>query len=86
MRKPPCEPGGNTGKDIPRDDKIPPECDELPDWNRNDCVRNGERHVADPILSLRGLGKEICGRTKMRMHTSTGSARDGVGNEENLWR
>ena len=55
----PCDPGRTTGKDVPRDDEIPPAYGDLIDWYRSEYVRNGERRVADPILSLRGLGKEI---------------------------
>ena len=55
----PCDPGRTTGKDVPRDDEIPPEYGDLIDWYRNEYVHNGERRVADPILSLHGLGKEI---------------------------
>ena len=55
----PCDPGRATGKDVPRDDEIPPEYGELIDWYRNDYVPDGERQVTDPILSLFGLGKEI---------------------------
>ena len=55
----PCDPGRTMGKDVPRDEEIPPEYVALIDWYRNEYVRNGERRVADPILSLRGLGKEI---------------------------
>ena len=54
-----CDPGRTTGKDVPRDDEIPPEYGDLIDWYRTEYVRNGERWIADPILSLRGLGKEI---------------------------
>ena len=55
----PCDPGRTAGKDVPRDDEIPPEYGGLIDWYRSEYVRNGERKVADPILSLCGLGKEI---------------------------
>ena len=55
----PCDPGRSVGKDVPRDEEIPPEYGELIDWYRNEFVRNGERRVTDPILALRGLGKEI---------------------------
>ena len=55
----PCDPGRATGKDVPRDDEIPPEYGELIDWYLNDYVPDGERQVTDPILSLFGLGKEI---------------------------
>ena len=55
----PCDPGRSSGKDIPRDDEIPPAYCELIDWYRSEFVGHGERRVTDPILALRGLGKEI---------------------------
>ena len=55
----PCHPDRSTGKDVPRDDEIPSGYGELIDWYRNEYVGNDERRVADPVLSLRGLGKEI---------------------------
>ena len=55
----PCDPRRTTGKDVPRDDEIPPAYGDLIDWYRNEYVPNGELQVTDPILSLHGLGKEI---------------------------
>ena len=59
----PCDPR-RSGKDVPRDEEIPPEYRELIDWYRNNYVRKYFRDAAclaitDPILALRGLGKEI---------------------------
>ena len=55
----PCDPGRSSGKDAPRDGEIPAEYGELIDWYRNDYVGNGDRGVTDPVLALRGLGREI---------------------------
>ena len=55
----PSDPGRSTGKDIPRNEEIPPEYVALIDWYRNEYVGDGERQVADPVLALRGLGREI---------------------------
>ena len=55
----PCDPGRKSGKDIPRADEIPAEYGELIDWYRSEYVGAGERGLTDPILALRGLGKEI---------------------------
>ena len=58
----PCHPRRISGKDVPRDDEIPPAYRELVDWYRNEYAGgggDGGGHEADPILSLRGLGKAI---------------------------
>ena len=55
----PCHPDRSTGKDVPRDDEVPPGYGELIGWYRNEYVGNDEHRVADPVLSLRGLGKAI---------------------------
>ena len=47
------------GKDVPRDDEIPPAYGELIDWYRNEYVPNDAGRGADPILSRFGMGKEI---------------------------
>ena len=57
----PCDPGRSSGKDIPRDDEIPPEYGALIDWYRSEYVAGSERQAADPILSLCGLGSELWG-------------------------
>ena len=54
----PCHPRRSAGKDVPRDDEIPPAYRELIDWYRNEYAGGGSRE-ADPILSLRGLGKTM---------------------------
>ena len=55
----PFHPRRKSGKDIPRDDKIPSAYRELIEWYRNEYVGSGGCRETDPILSLRGLGKEI---------------------------
>ena len=55
----PCNPDRSSGKDIPRDEEIPAEYGELIDWYRNEYVGNGGHRATDPILELRGLGKEL---------------------------
>ena len=55
----PCDPGRISGKEVPRDDEIPPEYSELIDWYRGEYAGNDERRVTDPILALHGLGNEI---------------------------
>lgn len=52
----PCHPRRNSGKVVPRDDEIPPAYRELIDWYGNEYAGGRE---ADPILSLRGLGKTM---------------------------
>ena len=53
-----CHPRRGSGKEVPRDDEIPPAYRELVAWYRNEYAGGGRRE-ADPILSLRGLGKAI---------------------------
>ena len=59
----PCHPRRHSGKDIPRDDEIPLTYRELVDWYYNEYAAvgggDGGDREADPILSLRGLGKAI---------------------------
>ena len=55
----PYHPRRGSGKDVPRDDEIPPAYRELVDWYRNEYAGGGGGREADPILSLRGLGKAI---------------------------
>lgn len=56
----PCHPS-RTGKEVPRDDGIPSAYRELLGWYRNKYASNGSRPESDPILALRGLGKELWG-------------------------
>ncbi|MDE2793084.1 MAG: hypothetical protein OXI81_22075 [Paracoccaceae bacterium] len=55
----PVDPGRSAGKDRPQDDAVPSRYRFLIDWYLHEYVGDGERSVADPILSLQGLGKEI---------------------------
>lgn len=54
----PFDPRRNLGRFTPRKDEMPQKYRELIDWYWNDYVGGG-RLAADPILSLRGLGKTI---------------------------
>ena len=55
----PCHPRRSSGKEIPRDDQIPAAYRNLIDWYRNEYAGDGVSGEADPILSLRGVGREI---------------------------
>ena len=55
----PCHPDRTSAKDVPRDDQIPVAYRELIDWYRNEYTGDRGRRESDPILSLRGLGKEV---------------------------
>ena len=48
-----------SGKALPRRDEIPEEYHYLLDWYRNCFDTNPPPGADDPILSLRGLGKEL---------------------------
>ena len=54
-----CDPARRSGKELPRAEDLPPAYRELLDWYHRAYVRNDEDGATDPILSLRGLGKEI---------------------------
>ena len=54
-----CDPARRLGKEIPRIEDIPSPYGELLDWYHRVYVRNGAEGATDPLLSLRGLGKEI---------------------------
>ena len=54
----PFDPRRNLGRFTPRKDEMPQNYRELIDWYWNEYVGGG-RQAADPILSLRGLGKVI---------------------------
>ncbi len=54
----PCHPGRTTGKNVPAHDALPMEYRDLIDWYHGEySVKNCE--AEDPVLALRGLGKEI---------------------------
>ena len=54
----PCDPRRATGKDVPARDAVPTEHRDLIDWYHEEYSgSNGQ--TEDPVLALRGLGKEI---------------------------
>lgn len=55
----PFDPGRSAGKDRPQDDAVPYRYRFLIDWYLHEYVGDSERSVAEPILSLQGLGQEI---------------------------
>ena len=54
----PCHPSRATGKDVPAQDAVPMEHRALIDWY-HDEFSGANCQIEDPILALRGLGKEI---------------------------
>ncbi len=54
----PCHPSRTTGKAVPAQDAVPMEHRTLIDWY-HDEFSGANRQTEDPILALRGLGKEI---------------------------
>ena len=55
----PCHPLRASGKDVPDAREIPPAYGALLDWYRRNYVGADGGSDADPILSLRGMGKAI---------------------------
>ena len=55
----PCHPLRLGGKDAPRDDELPPAYRELLAWYRQDYLGDAARRAVDPILALRGVGREL---------------------------
>jgi len=55
----PCHPRRTAGKHIPKRDEIPMRYGELIDWYLADYAAQASGEVQDPVLSLRGLGKEL---------------------------
>lgn len=55
----PCHPLRASGKDVPDAREVPPVYGALLDWYRREYVGADGGNDADPILSLRGMGKEI---------------------------
>jgi hypothetical protein len=56
----PVHPRRVGGKSTPKKGEIPEEYDTLIDWyNRSQPGHDRRRKTDDPILKLRGLGKEI---------------------------
>ena len=54
----PCHPKRSTGKDAPAREALPAEYRELVDWYRHQFA-GADGKAGDPVLALRGLGKEI---------------------------
>ena len=55
----PCHPLRSSGKTIPKRDEVPPAAGHLIDWYENVYVAGESGTAGDPILGLRGLGREI---------------------------
>ncbi len=54
-----CHPGRRIGKSVPRRQEIPEAYHPLLDWYDDLCNRAEPSGTQDPILGLRGLGKEL---------------------------
>ena len=54
-----CHPLRTAGKSTPKRDEIPTSYGELIDWYFAEYATHANTEAQDPILSLRGLGKEI---------------------------
>ena len=54
----PCHPRRASGKDVPVRDAVPSRLRELIDWYHDEYADGGNAAV-DPVLALRGLGKEL---------------------------
>ena len=52
-------PPSRSGKEVPDSREIPPAYGDLIEWYRREYVGSRESGGNDPILSLRGLGREI---------------------------
>lgn len=55
----PCHRSRSTGKSLPEEREIPPTYRELLVWYRSEYASNHDECSTDPILSLRGLGKDV---------------------------
>lgn len=55
----PCHPLRVNGKSLPRRDEIPLDYRHLIDWYAGDYVSETVQSHEDPILALRGLGREL---------------------------
>lgn len=54
----PCHPLRSSGKMVPKRGEVPAAYDDLIDWYEN-VYLTGVARTADPILALRGVGREI---------------------------
>lgn len=55
----PCHPLRAAGKDVPKRHEIPIGYHDLIDWYVGEYAGSASDDVEDPVLSMRGLGKEI---------------------------
>lgn len=55
----PCHAERRSGKEVPREDEIPPAYQGLIAWYRTEYAGSGGQGETDPIHSLRGTGKAI---------------------------
>ena len=55
----PCHPRRMAGKHIPKRDEIPTRYRELIDWYVTEYAAPAGARAQDPVLALRGMGKEI---------------------------
>ena len=55
----PCHPRRTAGKHIPKRDEIPTRYRKLIDWYFAEYTARAHGEAQDPVLLLRGLGKEI---------------------------
>ena len=54
-----CHPGRLTGESVPQRQQIPEAYHPLLDWYDEFCACANPSRAEDPILALRGLGKEL---------------------------
>ncbi len=55
----PCHPLRVAGKNIPHVEDIPPVYRDLLDWCQCQYASRTDRRESNPVLALRGLGKDI---------------------------
>lgn len=55
----PCHPRRSSGKSVPKRNEIPAAYCDLLDWYENVFVAADSSPAEDPILALRGVGREI---------------------------
>ena len=55
----PCHPRRSSGKEAPKRNELPTAYGDLIDWYENVYAAAAPGTAADPILALRGVGKEV---------------------------
>ena len=55
----PCDPRRGGGKNVPKRTDVPSRYRELIDWYHTEYAAGVGKQAADPVLSLRGLGREV---------------------------